>query len=375
MSLRLPKRSRRGGALVETAVLMVVLVPLILYALFLADLLVFRFDQDEVVYSSPWDFAAFDFRHSSILPNGAKTGGNDVISIVQQLNRNTYADLSSSYQTYNDLTYDQTGPHHQALAAQASWAGTLGEEVTCSLDGNIASSGKTEYGELDGMFIQLTRGNGQIGARHSGGMQTCAARLTVQNYLMPEVFLNYSGKNNLGGSQFTKEYKVGNHGTDVESNARSGSSFAYPEGVFSVLHDPWALNYVRTAAKGTYPRDRTAAHVTVDPANHPDNLNAQNDELSKWMAVPYNGPFGAYTGTLTAATGVFFASATQFILPTLSLTDGSASDNITTPPVAFSPVKETQFRGSYPAAWGDPRAKSMTGPAKDAYFRKSANSW
>ena len=41
---------------------MIVLIPTILYTMYLEDLLFFKFDLEETVISTPWDFANQDFR-------------------------------------------------------------------------------------------------------------------------------------------------------------------------------------------------------------------------------------------------------------------------------------------------------------------------
>ncbi len=373
------KRSKqRGAAAVETAILMVVLIPLIMYSAFLGDLLTYRLDQDEAVYSSPWDFAAWDYRHvdqiltSDYDPANEKANSSDtsVTGLMNKWNRITYADHSSANNTYSDWNYDANdSAHHQAATAHECWLAQGGEQINCKIE---TTNGR-EPGEIDPMFSSLTKGN-TIASRHAGGMTVCRARLGVQNYFLPQQFMQWWAKNDMAatnnlGQHFASE---GDHAGDIHANAKT-DAYKFPEGMFSVLHDSWALNYVRDGKAGTYPKDRTAAHVTVDPKDHPNNLG--NDELSRWMRVPFNGPFGSNTVLLTLRPAIFVKQAVSdgFLYPGVAI--DATGDMLSTPPVAFNPAKDAKFRESYPSGWGDSRASGMQGTGKADYMRKSPSSW
>ena len=82
LSKRLRKK-QRGTATVEMAVLMIVLIPTILYTMYLEDLLFFKFDLEETVTSTPWDFSTHDYR---------KNGADDIAGTVRQAAMQTYWD-------------------------------------------------------------------------------------------------------------------------------------------------------------------------------------------------------------------------------------------------------------------------------------------
>ena len=55
------KRAPRGQAAVELAVSLIIIMPLVFYSLFLADLTAYRLDQSEAVYSTSWDFMMHNY--------------------------------------------------------------------------------------------------------------------------------------------------------------------------------------------------------------------------------------------------------------------------------------------------------------------------
>jgi hypothetical protein len=349
---------------------MVAMIPLIMYSLFLGDLLNYRLNQDEAVYSTPWDFAAIDYRHSKILPptqaeldslDPDQTPPTSMFQWVNKWNQYTYADHSTANNNYGGGRDDLDSlVHHQALASHQCWLTSGAEQITCAMDADADG-----IGDVDPGFSFLTRG--PAGNRHGGGVTRCRARLGVQNYFLPQRFLQSFSKEDMAG-----ETKVGKRfmaGSNVHTNAPS-DSYKFPEGVFSVMHDSWALNYVREGSSGDYPGEdqRDPNHVTVDPKNHPDNVG--KDEISKWMSIPYNY-YRAFTGP-----AFLFANngASDFLIRVLPTTD-TMGDNPLTPPVAFHPDRDHQFRESYPSGWGDTRSRQMTGTSATNYMRRAPNSW
>ncbi|NTX57583.1 hypothetical protein HR086_40425, partial [Myxococcus sp. CA039A] len=54
-------RAARGAAAVETALCMLVIIPVFMYALFLDDLLRHTLDSQETALSTVWDYAVQDY--------------------------------------------------------------------------------------------------------------------------------------------------------------------------------------------------------------------------------------------------------------------------------------------------------------------------
>ena len=59
------KRSQRGSAMVEFAVLMLAFVPMILLPLYFVDAMRYKLEAQEAVYMSVWDFAFGDYTTST----------------------------------------------------------------------------------------------------------------------------------------------------------------------------------------------------------------------------------------------------------------------------------------------------------------------
>ncbi len=233
--------------MVELALLMIVLVPMILYTLFLSDLLLYNLDWQEAVTSPAWDAAPLDFPSLSRPVEAAAR--------VQAIDRKVFCDHSSAYDSFNTAVDCADDRHHQALGAHQCWMGG-GKQVTCGVNpglGNVEQSYNHRF--------------------NRGGLLSCTARLGVQNYLIVQKFLSW-------GQDLTRTRKF--EGTDVHGNASSastsnawvfgaqGSGASSPSEIegepgtsqtetedlpsgttrsddfFAVLHDPWALNHLAT---------------------------------------------------------------------------------------------------------------------------------
>ena len=119
--MRNSTRSRRGGATVELAVLMIVLIPSILYTMYLEDLLFYKFDLEETVVSTPWDFSNHDYR---------KKKGNEITGSVRQAAMQTFWDHTSAWNSYENPNYDAKETiHHQSMAAHQCWLAQGGQEI------------------------------------------------------------------------------------------------------------------------------------------------------------------------------------------------------------------------------------------------------
>ena len=85
-------RLRRGQATVELAVTTIVFVPLCLYVLFLDDLLRYKLDLAEAVFSSSWDYTSIPY----------DKGAPDLSSADEF----TYCDHTSAYDSYTQQDCD-----------------------------------------------------------------------------------------------------------------------------------------------------------------------------------------------------------------------------------------------------------------------------
>jgi hypothetical protein len=394
-------RKPRGGAAVETAIMMIALIPLIMYSFYLSDLLFYHLDQDEAVYSTPWDFLSFDYRHigekdtyvGDPQPH-APADDKNIPSYVTKAARFTYGDHTSAFNDYSTTDLDKN-QHHQALAAHECWLANedndkstnSGQQVTCwpVIKNSIIDTGNPAPNYPN---------NAALGAL-TGKVYACRARLGVENYFLPKNFLNFGKKNKAGNVGLTpdldstgaemKRYKSNPNTADVHTNAK-GDAYMLPEGNFRVMHDSWALNYVRSSTDiFHYPRDQKSEHVEVDPDKHPLNMVDQ-DEITRWTMVPF-GLFAVvqlkgkpydFLGKMVSAK---FATSGGGPLKSMLGVDGTG-DTLFTPPVTFNKVKDKDYKnlssasdGQYPSGWRDSRAPGMAQGAAGDYLRQPASQW
>ncbi|RMG19751.1 MAG: hypothetical protein D6729_04480 [Deltaproteobacteria bacterium] len=200
--------------MVETAISMIIIVPVILYSLYLYDALSYKLDLQEAITGAAWDFTTRDYQAEST---------SAIQGSVQRNNRLTWCDHTSAYDSY-DRNYDcENEGHHKAVAAHACWLGDGAKQVTCSID-----TGYANY------YLQPAI-TGFHGRFTHGGFVTCDARLSVANYLVPQEFLQqFHGDHKL----FERDQLSGS----VHDASASGNVLVLEGQPFGLLVDTWALN-------------------------------------------------------------------------------------------------------------------------------------
>ncbi len=209
-------RRPRGGATVETALLLLVLVPTFFYAVLLDDLLRFKLDLQEAVLSSPWDFTTQNYQ-----------SGVNVWS-VQHNNRLMWCDHTSAYDSY-DQSYDCDGSeHHRSVGAHICWLQREARQVTCTRqDADLGAS----YGDMTAGSFKSRFNN--------GGMFSCRARAAVLNYLVPQAYMQHFAQvDHLDREKFENEGAVHSDA----AGATSLEVYVLEEQAFGLVTDPWALN-------------------------------------------------------------------------------------------------------------------------------------
>lgn len=320
-------RKPRGGAAVETAVAMIVLVPLIMYTLFLEDLLFYKFDLQETVTSTPWDYADLDYRED-------KTSIDDQRSTARTAAMQTFWDHTSAWNTYSDPNHDaKDTDHHQALAAHECWLAQGGQEIECS---NSSSVGITVAGE----FIALNK----------GGKVSCNAILGVQNYFLPQQLFQWWAK-----AAMTKQKRWVGESADgaIHDNAKQ-DPYLYPKLEFSVLTDSWALNSMDNES-------------LLNPDAHPANLG---HKFTKWVAIPY----GLRQGQLQKAKDFASQAQNDELLGSMATIDGTG-DMLDTPPVAWKADAKREFHDHTTSGWSDSRHSGTQGSMQDKYLGQADSKW
>lgn len=339
------RKHPRGGAAVETAILMIVLVPTILYTLFLEDLLNFKLEQEETVVSTPWDFASHDYREKS-------TG--DITGTVVRASMQTYWDHTSAHNSYTDPNFDAKNTvHHQALTAHQCWLAKGGKEVECGVSSTVGVT------QIDGTFIMMNR----------GGLASCTAVLGVQNYFIPMSLFGgkFSGGNGGGGGKKAtgggnEVSMTGGKLREEKFNEKSGDSaihgnakqdpYVFPEGRFGVVHDPWALNRMENV---------------YNPLVHPANRVGR---FTRWMNIPY-GRARSYLDDATK----FADDAIDKEFLTSQVKEDGVGDDLTTPPVAWKGDPARKYGSHWASGYSDDRHENTQGKLKDAYMGVEETKW
>lgn len=302
--MRTRLRAPRGGAAVETAVLMIVLMPLIMYTLFLEDLLAYKLDEQETVVSVPWDLLHHDYM---------KNSSSDILGQARQAGMQTYWDHTSAWNTYSNPNHDaQDKDHHQALAAHQCWLAQGGEEVAC------------EWENSTGVLIEP-----KLMPFNKGGKVTCHAILGVENYFLPQQLFQWWGRNPL-----TKQKR--HTSDDIHGNAAS-DPYTFPKEYFSVLHDPWALNHIKN----------------TNPMSHPS-------EMAHPFFLRENVFYQADRNTDKAIDFVDGLIDDE-ILTDQAKYDGMGDNIEATPPLAWKEDPEREFSSHYTSAWSDSRHEGTQG--------------
>ena len=338
-------RNRRGAATVELAVLMIVLVPSIMYTMFLEDLLFYKFDLEEAVTSTPWDATNMDYRKDStgdIVGTWSSPGEQPKSTGVVGAGRKTYADHSSAWNTYEDWHTDgDNQKHHQAVAAHQCWLAEGGQQIECEME------------KSTGLLVEPT-----FIWKNKGGLLSCNAILGVQNYFLPQQFFQWWGKVSIdgGGKQKLKRHTTGADPTktidvnEIHGQAKS-DPYVYPKLTFGVLHDTWAL----------YKTD------DIDPTTHPlDQLT----EFSSWVRIPY----GLRAQKLQDANKFADDAIDKEILGSQVKIDG-IGDTLLTPPLAWKADPKREFSNHWSSAWSDQRHQDTQSKLEDKYMGLPDNTW
>jgi hypothetical protein len=338
MKTRFRFRRARGAAAVETAILMLVLVPLIMYTLFLEDVLFYRLDLAESVFSSTWDFHHHDYRHQA----------DDQIQYnTQHNNRLTFADHTSVWNTYQDQAWDTDNghaEHHQALTAHQCWLAKGGKQVTCGIDQSVG-------GGIAGEFSSLNH----------GGQAKCHAILGVENYFIPQQFMQWWAKQDMTGQD---RWTAESGQAVIHDNARQ-DPYVFPEEYFSVMADSWALNFIKSGSG-----DLSSGHSGADqlnPDSHPSN---QGNEFTTWVDIPYSERLDM----LQPAKDFAQRATSQKILSDKVTQDGPG-DDLDTLPLAWKVDPVRAFNSHGASGWQDQRHSQTQGVQQDTYMGVGGDGW
>ncbi|MFP2907641.1 hypothetical protein ACLESD_21845 [Pyxidicoccus sp. 3LFB2] len=230
---RLGARAARGAAAVETALSMLVIVPVFLYAIFLDDLLRHGLDAQETALSTVWDFTVQDYAKA---PQGGEPfdGFGNVSGFARQM----FCDHESGIDSYDPGEARECGNaenHHQEIVSHACWLNPGAQQVQCTLNdggGEVGAYGVTLHQDYMSQFSR-------------GGLIRCSARIGVQNYLLQRsVFAEFS-KVDLAKDKKERSAGVHNNASggvfQNDPGGVAGDTYLLPWEQLSIVTDTWAL--------------------------------------------------------------------------------------------------------------------------------------
>jgi hypothetical protein len=253
---RVNARAARGAAAVETALSLLVLIPVFLYALFLDDMLRHVLDAQEAALSTIWDFTVQDYAKEPT--NGEPFDG---YSNVAGYARFMYCDHESGSDSFDtgvkprECSDDiDSEDHHQEVVAHACWLIPGAQQIQCTLnDEQVGAYGVSLHQSYMDEFGR-------------GGLVRCSARIGVQNYLLQRsVFAEFT---RVGLAKDKQERSDGIHNN--ATSGHDGNAYLLPREQLSIVTDTWALTRpnadIRPGSKEGQFFDRVA-HVYTNQDN------------------------------------------------------------------------------------------------------------
>jgi hypothetical protein len=232
-----PSKQQRGAAMVEFAILMLVLIPLLLYSFFLMDAAYMKLDLQETVVSGIWDFAN---RNSE----GRNTQAE--VNSVQESVRVIYSDHTSTFDDgadpsepgYNDSRRLNSKYPSDDAHSKKHHIG-LGAHYRFTFNGNQDTQFKCAVNEEDMDWALEPNLRAYAGSDYAGGGQvTCTATGFIFNYIIPEEFMQ-----EFAGDVKMSPMKKEADGADVHNATGAGAAVANikAHSSASVSFNTWAL--------------------------------------------------------------------------------------------------------------------------------------
>jgi len=371
----------RGAAAVEMAITMVLLIPLIFFALFLEDFVFYKLEGQEPVIAAAWDHITPDYMRSN--PDDGS------------MNRLKYCDHTAAYDSYErDFECDGAGGgasggpsqqitgatpdlgHHHATGAHACWIGG-GQQVRCDVSKGVDATMLPAAKPF--MMFFATNWN-------RGGIATCSAQLNVFNWIIPQNISKEGGwlwsKGNKN-SQLTSKTQFGaGSGQSVAGQREWNESYAF-KGVhddaekmdsggmgnwllakeeFSLLIDPWALTDIPDVGvhEGIFGEGTGALTLTtfLAPGTIP-GMDLYHPLLDR------TGNYYNHYASSAADKAMDWQSAMKDkeLLDTFSGYD-IAGDEMHSVPVYWAKAKPRSHASGYASGYKDSRAQQANRPSK-----------
>ena len=241
------KYSESGGAVVETALMMMIFVPLMMYVMFIQDAMHHLLSVQEAAISSIWDFSTAPFGVNKTVSNRITQSGQD--RSIEKYNRWQFIDHESAYIDVDDpngMKNDES--HHNTPFVDKTWVGSR-NDTSYSQYNNKNGSEVVCQRQNDRNFTvaRVFGGIGWFGSSFAnrGGNYVCWAKGAILNKILPRVFMPefiktdvYSGAKYSGGAHSNASSSAQSQ-ADQEQNGGS-DLFMFFRARGALLADSWA---------------------------------------------------------------------------------------------------------------------------------------
>jgi len=355
-SQKAPSRRERGGAMVEFALLNIVLVPLLLYAMFLMDAAYLKLDLQETVVAGVWDFSQRNTEApadtSGVRASNSLDSNNGMeLQATAKAIRIVYADHTSAFDDGGEVGSTgygnasrlrgngdgSQGPsghmrHHTGFGAQYTFrfkapppnheeddaeegthSGDALEGVGTELDTQFKCSINRDMGwSLDPNMTAF----GQSGY-NAGGEARCESIAFIYNYIIPEKFLQeFSETDEVTKLKRRRDQTADGAHEYQGQGGRQGNIVAHEKAALSF--NTWAL---RNGAQQTY--NSTSGYGAKHYASYDGQLadaDIGDRGFGGFTKSPADNPFfrrvqylyAANPGTAMLSYGNVAAKAEQF---------------------------------------------------------------
>ncbi|WP_371745739.1 hypothetical protein [Myxococcus sp. CA033] len=343
-------RAARGAAAVETALCMLVIIPVFMYALFLDDLLRHTLDSQETALSTVWDYAVQDYPTPPKDPPESGPEPFNGFTGAQYFARLMYCDHESGLDSFGPgkgPECENDEGHHAEVSAHACWLNPGAQQVQCTLN-QADPNGGGGGGPAGAYNVDLHQSYmDQFG---KGGVIRCSARLGVQNYLLPKSFLQDFSQ--VGLARQTKKRSDGIHGNatggDLQDDPRGleGDVYLLPWERIAIVTDTWALTKAANQGPGT--------------------TNGEEDNLYVRLAQVYKNQDNAGYTQMSSAAEALVSQATQEVLNSaIRLDSMPPGDDPREPSLSIKP---------FPSSGGPVQTLDQNGGSA-SYFNSEWKDW
>lgn len=373
------RRQPRGGATVEMAIMAIILVPIVMYYLFLEDALYFKLNAQEPVVAAPFDMLTVNY--------------NMPVKDVGYFNRLIYCDHSSAYDssgaggTKFDPTFDCQGSppapqdpgqhddddpttvyggsdkgHHTEHGAHQCWITKGAEQLYC--DGSGAAM------KVGTKILASGASSKWLDYYNKGGLTTCSDRVGVMNYVIVTSFFSWSARGkNLTGGEGNKAFgsttlKYNKKWAHADYKDVGNQQILMPKQRLAILTDPWALNHLAEVKPDADAPTTSMMKPGEDPEGQQEKTQGKGryNRLSNRVGTLYlyYGNNAAGGGGQAAFTSVndFFSNAKDDFLTDNARLDG-LGDEPESVPVLYANEKTRKGKEGYASGWADSRQSSM----------------